>query len=165
MKSGHSNTTVNHYYNSSHTQRHNESFYSNHMAVTKCGSLINEPTEAMKTNAMYQSHHKAQDKSYGSQHTYAANDHANGMSASKGEGLRPPTPIDETLEHRKANVWELYGVKSRTARKTLEKAAHDCLQQVLPVHQEPLTPRKHASIYIAVLTTLAEDYCDCKAKL
>jgi hypothetical protein len=76
------------------------------------------------------------------------------MSASKGEGLRPPPPIDKTLEHCKVDVWELYGVKSRTARKTLEKAAHNCLQQVLPVRQEPLTPRKHASIYIAVLTTV-----------
>jgi hypothetical protein len=150
MKLGHSNTTVNHYYDSSCTQRCNESFYSNHMAVTKCGLLINKPTEATKMNAIYQSHH---------------NDHTNGISASEGEGLRPPTPIDETLEHCKADVWKLYGVKSRTARKTLEKVAHNCIQQVLPVCQEPLTPRKHASMYIAVLTTLAGDYCDCKAKL
>jgi hypothetical protein len=71
----------------------------------------------------------------------------------------------DTICRQEASIWELYGVKSETAKNTLRKATHDGFQDMLPMlHRRRADPTKYADMYIAILTSLAESRCKRKAK-
>jgi hypothetical protein len=148
-KSGYYNPTVNHYYENLSTKRLDEPCSSSCSVSAMCGLPKHEHMKTMLSNTRCQSPSSSRNSQY-------------------NDSIDPEhfTLESDTICHQEASIWELYGVKSETAKNRLKKAAHVGFQETLPMLCRRRADTKMCTdVYIGMLTPLAKSYHDWKMKL
>jgi hypothetical protein len=144
MKSGYYNPTVNHYYENLSTKRLDEPCSSNCSVSTTCGLPKHEHMKTMVSNTRCQSPSSSRNSQY-------------------NESMDPECFMleSDTIHHHKASIWELYRVKSETAKNRLKKATHVGFQEMLPMLCRRRADTKMCTdVYIGMLMPLVKFYCD-----